>query len=321
MKGECAMSTRLSEVFNVFMSLRTLGDGTREIYKQAVGKLIAAVGDGDPAQITPLAAQAVVGQIKDSGICATTVNINVRCIKTLFNWMVDSEIIPKTPFAKIRALKEDRKGKQPYTAEEVQAALNACPNNRWRMIVGLAITTGMRRGEIMNLTVGEVDYANGAIRLAAKPNSATTWEWTIKDAESRTMPIHGSLESLMLRIQASLPEGQPYLCLTPARYQHLMAVKQQSGVLPYDLRKCPECNFLRTFRKICRDAGIAYKTFHATRGTGLSLMAENGLQPHEIAKIAGHSDVRTTYQHYVRTREQELLQKARTAAFNGRYRT
>jgi integrase len=314
------MSANLSECFTLFLSLRTLGDGTVEIYKQALAKLISAVGDLPAAAVTPLMAQATLCRIKDSGICNTTVNINVRCIKTFFRWMVDSEILPKSPFARIKSLREEHRGKTPYADAEVQAMLNACPDDRWRLMVGLAITTGMRRGEILNLTVGEIDYLDGAIRIAEKGNTATTWAWQIKDHDRRAVAIHGTLESLLLRTQGQLPEGQPYLCIPPRRYQWLMAVKARTGELPYAYRKCPVCNFTRMFKQICRAAGVGYKTFHATRGTGLSMMAENGLLPHEIMKVAGHSDVRTTYQHYVRTRENELLAKARDAAFSGRYK-
>lgn len=306
---------KVSELFKLFLSLSELGDGTVELYEQAVDKLTACLGDVDAAAIRPLDAQAVLCAIK-SGRSATTVNIQMRCLKRLFKWMVESEVLAVSPFAKVKALKETRRGHTPYTETELAQLIAACPDQRWRLIVALAVTTGMRRGEILNLTIGEIDYLAGAITIAPKSQSAATWQWSIKDRDSRQVPINGALEGILLRRQAELPDGQPYVCLTPQRYQHLLSVQQTLGQLPYDQRKCPECNFVRSFKAICRRAGVPYRMFHATRGTGLTVMAEKGLQPHDIAKIAGHSDIRTTYQYYVRCRQSELLEKARSKSYN-----
>jgi integrase len=308
-------ATKVSELLNLFVSLSELGDGTVELYQQAVDKLIDCLGDVEAAAIRPLDAQAVLCAMK-AGRSPTTVNIQMRCLKRLFNWMVESEVIAASPFAKVKSLRETRRGHTPYTETELAQLISACPDQRWRLIVALAITTGMRRGEILNLTVGEIDYLAGAIQIAPKSQSAATWQWSIKDRDSRQVPINGALEGILLRRQAELPDGQPYVCLTPQRYRHLIVVQQRLGKLPYDQRKCPECNFVRSFQEICRRAGVPYRMFHATRGTGLTVMAEKGLQPHDIAKIAGHSDIRTTYQYYVRCRQSELLEKARSKSYN-----
>jgi integrase len=297
------MSTEntMGVLFEEFLKLRNVSAGTAEIYRFALKKF----GLPDPEKVSKLDAMRFVNGLSES-LSPTSVNMYLRAMKAFFNFLVEVEVLAKSPFEKVKGLKETQNGKAPYETGEIERLLSCCPNDRWRLIVVLAFTTGMRRGEILNLTVKEIDYLNQTITVRPKEDTTTTWKWTIKDHESRTLPMTDLAERYLLRLQAALPEGQPYICLAPARYQHLIR-----KTLKHRDRICPEQNFIRTFQGICNKAGVKYRTFHAARGTSLSMMAET-LQPHELKAIAGHSDVRTTYRHYVRP-QQTLLTKARNA--------
>lgn len=301
--------------FKVYLELRKseLSAGTVDIYTAAIRRLVAAAGDIPPRDLSAMEAMRFIAGLSAKGLSATTVNMQLRACKTFFRWLVVCEQIGKSPFGSIRPLREPPPGRWLYSPAEAERILAVCPDPRWRMIVALAVTAGLRRGEILNLTVGEIDYAAGVITLSAKVEAAGTWVWDLKDHQSRAVPISPLAELYLLRVHAALPAGQPYIALRPQRWRHLIARRNKEGGLDYATRRCPEVNFLRTFRAICARAGVGYRTFHALRGTGLSILADNGLQPHELQAVAGHSDVRTTYRHYVRPHAH--LEKARLAAF------
>jgi integrase len=307
----------LTRLFEIYLELRQhdLSPSTTDIYKYAIRRLVESAGDVPAAAITPLAAMRFANDLAGRYPRRATVNMYLRAVKAFFRWLVAAEEIAKNPFVAVKNFRDTAAGKELYRRNEAAALLDACPDDRWRLIVALAMTTGMRRGEILNLTVGEIDFVGSLIRITPKTDTAATWAWSIKDAEMRQVPITPMLEKYLLRICAELPDGQPYVCLRPNRYRRLMAQKARGGTLKYATAKCPEINFLRTFTMICRHAGIAYKTFHAMRGSALSIMADNGLQPQDLKAIAGHSDFRTTYRHYVRP--DAHLDKARNAAFMG----
>lgn len=291
-------TTQLTTLFEKYLKLRGLRDGTVEIYRYAMRHFVLHCGDGPAAAVKPLDAMEFAAYLGETLPAAATANMYLRCLKAFFRWLVAIEELPKSPFANVKSFRDKSAGKEIYRGDELRRLMEACVDDRWRLIVALAITTGMRRGEILNLTVSEVDYAAGVIEIRDKADSATTWKWQIKDDESRKVPIVALVERYLLKVHSDLPECQPYLCLKPSRYQHLMRLKR-CGRLNYAALKCPEVNFLRSFRVICKRAGVAYRTFHALRGSCLSLMAES-LQPHELKAIAGHSDIRTTYSHYIR---------------------
>ncbi|RKY10424.1 MAG: hypothetical protein DRP56_01000 [Planctomycetota bacterium] len=317
-------ANKVSVLFREFLELNPKSDSTEALYRKAIERWIRRLADRDVDSYTVLDAQRFGlfmsrRQINGHPVSPTTVNMYVRCGKAFFNWLVDIEVLEKSPARSLKPLKESRKGHTPYEDGQIEAILRACPDDRWRLIVVLAATAGMRRGEIMNLTVSEIDYQNGSITIRPKKRTPSTWAWSIKDHESRQVPINGLCEQFLLRLHAQLPDYQPYICVPPVRYRYVIGLDRK-GKLPHDQRRCPVRNFTRTFKSICQRAGVEYRTFHALRGTCLTVMAENGLQPHELQKIAGHSSVRTTYDHYVRPRQQ-YLQNARQAAFSGRYRT
>jgi integrase len=231
--------------------------------------------------------------------------------------MVASEQIPRDPFRAVKQQRDTAKGKRVFSPDEIERLLAACLMDRWRLYVMLAATTAMRRGEILNLTVREIDYAAGVITISPKADSAQTWAWQIKDRESRSLPITGATEQMLLRLHARLPDAQPYISISPQRYRRLIVKRDRLAAagkpLPSTFSRCPILNFNRDWRGICDRAGVAYRPFHALRGSALSIMAQNGLQPHEVQAIGGHADVRTTYRHYVRPLDH--VNNARLAVF------
>jgi integrase len=197
----------------------------------------------------------------------------------------------------------------------MDAILAAC-DPRWRLIVALT-TVGLRRAEILNLTVSDVDFEHHRIEVRHKNYTRSTWEWRVKDREDRFVPLTGLLEPLLLKAISDLPEGQPYLLIPPKRYKYLLHLRD-TGRLNERTRNCPVNNFRRDFCEILEKAGVENKTFHALRGTACVTMLEKGLAPHEAQKVLGHSDVRTTMRHYASSPRQGFLHRASQTAFSGR---
>lgn len=309
------MSQMLTDLADLYIQLKPhLSTGTKDIYRLALRHLRSCLGgDKDVDAVTPIHAQQYVLYLTQRGLAPASVNMYLRSVRAFFRWLVDSEILQRDPFRRVRQIRDKAVGHTPYEDAEITAVLEQCRDDRWRLIMLLALTAGLRRGEILNLTVAEIDYHAMTITIRAKAGTDRTWAWEIKDHESRTVPLTSLTETLLLRQQASLPEEQPYVCLTPRRYQHLLS-KMREGRLTYRDRKCPEGNFRRTFCTIIERAGVAYRPFKSTRTSALSIMAEAGLQPTDLQAIAGHADVRTTARHYLRPR-QALMDRARNAAY------
>ena len=113
-------------------------------------------------------------------------------------------------------------------------------------------------------------------------------------------------------IHAELPVGHPYLLLTPARYQHLMALKG-SGRPSDRLCKCPDANFRRICASTCKRASVSDADFHDLRRTCINEWMESGMHPHDVRRLEGHEDLNITMEYYVGMGE-SVIARARQAS-------
>jgi integrase len=164
----------------------------------------------------------------------------------------------------------------------------------------------------LNLTTNDIDYDKSRIIVQPKSNSANTWRWVVKDKERRELPMIEEVAKLLTEIQTNLPDGQPYLLLSPERYKSTIMLKKAEK-LSDRVAKCPDNNFRRSWLNICKKAGIENATFHELRATCITEWLEHGVMPHEVQRLAGHSSIDTTMNYYVGIRN-DMIDKARRAS-------
>ena len=163
-------------------------------------------------------------------------------------------------------MKIPKKAVRIFREDEFERILTAARLPIWKARILLAKTAGLRRGEILNLTVSDIDFAGGKIFAQPKEDTRYTWRWVVKDKDRRELPLVDEVTQLLIDIQAEFPEGQPYLLLPPRRYQYLMKLKAK-GELKYEVCKCPDGNFGRSWKTIFKKADIEGGTFHDLRST------------------------------------------------------
>jgi len=233
-------------------------------------------------------------------------------VKRIFSLAVKRGQLEQNPFNGIPLLKVPKKPVRLFSKDEFERILAAARSPIWKSRVLLAKTSGLRRGEILNLTLNDVDFAKGKVVVQAKEETKYTWRWVVKDKDRRELPLVDKVAQFLIDIQTELPEGQPYLLLPPPRYQYLMSLRAR-GELKYETCKCPDGNFGRSWRTIFKKAGIEDGTFHDLRSTCITEWLEKGLMPHEVKELAGHADINTTMNYYVGIRD-SLIDRARGAS-------
>ena len=124
---------------------------------------------------------------------AASVHRELVAIKHLFNLAVEWEIVPVNPARLIKAPKLPAGRMRYLQPTELRALIEACPDGL-RQIVALAVSTGMRRGEILDLRYLDVDLTNRRICL---PQT--------KNGEGRIV----YLNDMAMMVFESLPAGLP----------------------------------------------------------------------------------------------------------------
>lgn len=175
---------------------------------------------------------------------------------------VDFEMVRVNPLRKVKRLVVDNKRERVLTRDEearLMKELEARRNPEARRAVVLALNTGMRRGEIMNLRWSYMDEAQGLIRL---PASIT------KAGKEREVPINAQVRELLAEMRA-LPLGEgDYLF----HYRKGSVFTCRGGA----------------FQRAVREAGITDFHFHDLRHTFASRLPPD---PYLRRDLLGHASV------------------------------
>ena len=190
----------------------------------------------------------------------------LNVLKHMLGLAVEWELIPANPAHGIKPPRVAAGRVRYLQPGELRTVLETCPE--WlRPIAGLAVATGMRRGEILGLRWLDIDFKGGRIML---PQT--------KNGDGRIV----YLNSLAQQALASVPQGR---------------AKPEDAVFGAE-SVTPE-NVSLAFLRACRTASISDFRFHDLRHTAASWMRLKGADIHTVAVLLGHKDLRMAarYQH------------------------
>jgi len=190
----------------------------------------------------------------------STVNRLTTCLKHMVNkgveWGMTSEETLKS-VRKVKQLKGENKRLRYLTIEELQRLLDCC-RQHLKSIILVAVHTGMRKGEILNLKWDQVDLRNNFILLDKT-----------KNGERREIPINGTLTELF----ASMPRSL------------------ESEYVFVDKEGKPYGNIKRSFSTALRMAEIRDFHFHDLRHTFASHSVMTGVDLTSVKELLGHKSL------------------------------
>ena len=149
----------------------------------------------------------------DSGLSNRSVNRKVASLKAYYKFLIRLGVLDVSPLAKHRALKTSKKIEVPFSEVEMGEVLSQIPypdgfeGVRDRLIIELLYVTGMRRAELINLKLTDLNYGAMTIKVLGKRN------------KERVIPllegVKQLLESYIVERNAlNGEEGGPYLFLS-----------------------------------------------------------------------------------------------------------
>lgn len=217
--------------------------------------------------------------------------------------------VPEVPVQKIRIYTAAEMGHMLRTASELQNQSVL----EWDLLITLALTTGVRRIELLNLVWSNIDFDEMIVEVSPKRNPNETWQWRIKDADRRFLPLTENVSQLLIGLQDRRPEGYPYVFVPPGRYDDIQRELRPKGKwILLSAKDNVINNFTREFKKILSKACADKGTFHDVRETAITNWFRQGLSEYDVMKPAGHSDFATTHRFYLAVAD-DLVARAREA--------
>lgn len=112
--------------------------------------------------------------LMDEGLDNRSVNRKIASLKSFYNYQLRQGHIESSPLAGHRALKTSRKVEVPFSEEEMQQLLTAWPEEgsfepmRDRLLVELLYSTGIRRAELIELKLENLDWDQHTLKVLGK---------------------------------------------------------------------------------------------------------------------------------------------------------
>jgi integrase len=284
----------------------------------AMRQLIETIGNIDYQKVQFRHGETFIQACLDRGNSLATAYKKISAIKRIFQLAVLRGQIEKNPFKNLKSPKIPEQEIRIYEDDECHWLLRTARDIsqdsgvNWELLIAVGLCTGMRRGELLNTVWRDVDFDRQTIKVSPKMDTETTWEWHIKDAERRTLPLTDEITRLLVEHQEKQPEGYVYVFVPPCRYDHIQK-RRQNNNWSTEAGRCPVNNFKRDFDRILNGASIDEGQFHDLRRTCMTRWFANGLTEFDVMKLAGHSDFATTHRFYLAVRR-DLVEKARVAA-------
>jgi len=280
---------------------RTLSDQMR-----ALNVFMAHVGKKTQLKkISPRQAESFVASRLAAGVAVATVNKDVRTLKGIFNRAIEPRgyLSPgSNPFAKIRQRREADIPVRYVSVEEYRALLASAENIWWKALISVAYACGLRRDEMLNLTWADVDFEKHSLRVAAKRASEDVLGWEPKDYQTRVLPMPLQTVQLLVDLQATCPEGCPYVFIPEKRWQYILKVRSDGK---WSDEQAIVNNLGRGFHKLRRKAHVTGCVLHDLRRSCITNWAYI-LPIHVVQKLAGHSDIKTTKKYYLAVRQEDM---------------
>jgi integrase len=165
----------------------------------------------------------------------------------------------------------------PLTAEQVKRLLAATRGEKLEALYVLAVTTGMRIGEMFGLKWSDVDLEVGVLRVRRTVSADGTVNPPKTASSRRTV----RLSTLAVRALTGHPRT--------AEWVFASAAGTPIGV----------CNFHKnSWRPLLQRAGLPHARVHDLRHTAATLMLSRGVPVKVVSEMLGHADVSTTLSIY-----------------------
>jgi len=115
-------------------------------------------------------------KLVESGISNRTVNRKISSLNTYYKFLQKTKTIEVNPLVNHKALKTDKKIQIPFSEKEIKTVLNEIPFNndfeglRDRLIIELFYATGIRRIELVEIKISNLDLNNKTLKVLGKRN-------------------------------------------------------------------------------------------------------------------------------------------------------
>jgi integrase len=199
-------------------------------------------------------------------------------------------LIPANPSRTVKAPRVAAREREILDRLQSAALLRAARGDRLEALYLLALTTGMREGELLALRWRDIYFSRSTVWVNGTVTVRPGGGFEIGPPKTRNA-------------RRTVRVIKPVLDALRTRYDAVVEASPREGYVPRDTLVFPSVggylmggtNLLnRSFRPLLERAGLPRIAFHDLRHTAITHMLEDGTPAHVVSRIAGHASVAVT---------------------------
>ena len=234
---------------------------------------------------------------------ADSVNGALRVLKMVMGAAVEHGHLRTNPATSIPHVKSHRatsRDNPPWDSDECRRAIEAAQDHRFGLPIMLALAYGLRKGEILALKWGDIDFTAGLINisrsrreyLAYNSDGTTRLEETESDPKTRSsmrsIPIGETMAEILETAMFRSP-GAPF----DVDHRHMILDRTKTGPISTTV-------FTRSFQTFLNDNKLRRVRFHDLRHSAAQLALASGVRIESVSQSLGHSRIDMTKSIYAR---------------------
>ncbi len=248
----------------------TLSKGTLVIYAASFNNMIKFVGNMRIGEMTALQWE-IYKKNRSGKVNPVTINIELRSLRAALNRAVEWNLLTSNPFFRQKLCMVPESVPTFFSVDDFEKLLQGILDIWFRLIVIVAVLTGMRRSEIVNLHWGDIDFIQKTIRIQSNGDFRT------KAGKRRVIAVGGTVMQVLTQLRPMTVDNSMYVFT-------LKGEQIKPALLTKKLKKAVKASKIDNQRL----------HFHSLRHTFASWLAQKGTSIYEIQKLLGHTDIKTT---------------------------
>ncbi len=155
-------------------SVHTLTAYTRDL-EAFQAFLKESFGEDEVREVNYSQIRSWIVELSESGISNRSINRKISSLKAYYRFLLKTEQIDHSPLIKHKALKTSKKVQIPFSENEITQVLENMDDSgfegiRDRFVVELFYSTGIRRAELIEIKLSDLDLASGVLKVLGKRN-------------------------------------------------------------------------------------------------------------------------------------------------------
>ncbi len=285
----------------------TIRPGTWRRYEQLTRLyLVPSIGRVRLVALGPHHVAKLYRDLLATGMTPATTHYVHRTLRRALGQAERWKLVTSNAAAVVTPPRPESREMHTLTAEQVRRLLDAAPD-RDRPLYLLAVSTGMRLGELLALRWADVDLDGGSLRVVATLRHLSGEAATF--AQPKTARSRRRVE-LSASVVAALSAHK--VATIEERWRAGQLWQDHDLVFPNAFgRPRGSSNIVRAFHPLLEHAGLPRIRFHDLRHTAATLMLGRGVHPKLVSDMLGHASVGITldtYSHSLPSMHREAAQ-------------